>query len=250
MRSGSIEMADKIRFDQRNYRIHSQRNKDLIKKSLQDCGAGRSILLDSEYEIIAGNGVYEQAQALNIPVEIIDIDGSKLYALRRTDLKTKDKKRKELANTDNTTSDSSEPNFELLEEDFEREELIEYGYELPPLKDDEDLTYTDKINIPQYEPEGKNVSINDLYDDSKQKTLLDSIERSKLSEEEKEFLRYASYRHVVFNYKNIAEFYSKASKECQELMESSALVIIDYEDAIKNGYTTLSTKIQEVFEDD
>ena len=118
------------------------------------------------------------------------------------------------------------------------------------MKDDEDLTYTDKINIPQYEPEGKNVSINDLYDDSKQKTLLDSIERSKLSEEEKEFLRYASYRHVVFNYKNIAEFYSKASKECQELMESSALVIIDYEDAIKNGYTTLSTKIQEVFEDD
>ena len=51
-----------IKYDQNNYRIHSAENKQLIKKSLEDCGAGRSILIDNENEIIAGNGVYEQAK--------------------------------------------------------------------------------------------------------------------------------------------------------------------------------------------
>lgn len=49
-----------LRYDPRNYRIHTDKNKRLIKKSLEDCGTGRSILLDKNDVIIAGNGVYEQ----------------------------------------------------------------------------------------------------------------------------------------------------------------------------------------------
>lgn len=60
-RIGEKQMAD-IKFDKNNYRIHGAENKSLIKKSLEDCGAGRSILIDNENEIIAGNGVYEQAK--------------------------------------------------------------------------------------------------------------------------------------------------------------------------------------------
>ena len=51
---------EKIKKDHRNYRIHDENNKTLIKKSVDELGAGRSILIDSENEIIAGNGVYEQ----------------------------------------------------------------------------------------------------------------------------------------------------------------------------------------------
>lgn len=46
-----------LRFDPRNYRIHDEKNKRLIRKSLEDCGAGRSILFDKDNCIIAGNGV-------------------------------------------------------------------------------------------------------------------------------------------------------------------------------------------------
>ena len=53
---------DEIKFDKRNYRKHDKKNKSLIKKSLEKFGAGRSIIIDNEGEIIAGNGVYEQAQ--------------------------------------------------------------------------------------------------------------------------------------------------------------------------------------------
>lgn len=119
-----------IKFDKRNYRKHNQRNKDLIKKSLEECGAGRSIVIDNDNEIIAGNGIYEQAQALNIPVKVIETDGSELVVVKRTDLNTDDEKRKKLAVMDNSTSDSSEFDIELLQEDFDTVELEDWGLDV------------------------------------------------------------------------------------------------------------------------
>ncbi len=118
-----------IKYDQNNYRIHSAENKQLIKKSLEDCGAGRSILIDNENEIIAGNGVYEQAKKLGIPVRVIETKGDELIAVKRTDIKTEDQKRKVLAVMDNTTSDSSEFDIEKLENDFGGIELLDFGIE-------------------------------------------------------------------------------------------------------------------------
>lgn len=116
-----------INFDSRNYRKHNDKNKDLINKSLSECGAGRSILIDSENNIIAGNGIYEQSQKLNIPVKIIESDGTELVVVKRTDLKTDDEKRKKLAVLDNSTSDTSSFDLLLLQEDFQVEELRDFG---------------------------------------------------------------------------------------------------------------------------
>ena len=55
----------KIKLDSKNYRVHTDKNKMIIDKSLKELGAGRSILIDSENEIIAGNGVFEQAEKQN-----------------------------------------------------------------------------------------------------------------------------------------------------------------------------------------
>lgn len=43
-----------IKFDAHNYRTHDEKNLKLIKKSLKELGAGRSIVIDSEGEIIDG----------------------------------------------------------------------------------------------------------------------------------------------------------------------------------------------------
>ena len=80
-----------IKYDQRNYRDHDERNLSLIKKSIQRCGAGRSILLDKNGEIIAGNATYKTLQELGIPVKIIPTDGKTAIALQRTDLDTNDR---------------------------------------------------------------------------------------------------------------------------------------------------------------
>jgi site-specific DNA-methyltransferase (adenine-specific) len=123
-----------IKFDKRNYRKHNDKNKELINKSLAECGAGRSILIDAEDEIIAGNGVFEQAQELGIPVKVIETDGSELIAVKRTDLATQDEKRKRLAVMDNSSSDTSEFDLELLQDDFEVPDLQEMGIDLPDIE--------------------------------------------------------------------------------------------------------------------
>lgn len=119
-----------INFDKRNYRKHNARNKDLINKSLKECGAGRSIVIDNEDNIIAGNGIYEQAQKLGLKTKVIETDGSELVVVKRTDLQTDDEKRKQLAVMDNSASDSSEFDFELLQADFDTEELEDWGLDV------------------------------------------------------------------------------------------------------------------------
>lgn len=100
-----------------------------------------------------------------------------------------------------------------------------------------------KEKIIQYEPTGKKVSLEDLVDTSKVALLINSIHCSNVSDDEKDFLLKAAQRHLIFNYSNIAEYYSTASKEMQELMEESGLVIIDVNDAIQNGFVKLCDEI-------
>ena len=124
-----------IKFDKRNYRKHEKKNKSLIEKSLEKVGAGRSIVVDAEGEIIGGNGVFEQAQKLGMKTKIVETDGSELVVVKRTDLKTDDEKRKALAVMDNSTSDTSEFDLELLTADFTVDELSDFGIELPEEKE-------------------------------------------------------------------------------------------------------------------
>jgi len=109
---------------------------------------------------------------------------------------------------------------------------------------EEDKKYTGKIEAPIYEPKNKKPHILELYDKTKYSRLRNEIENSNLSQDEKQFLIMAATRHIVFNYENIADYYAHASKEAQNLMERSALVIIDFQQAIELGYIKLSEEIK------
>jgi len=142
----------KIKLDSKNYRVHPDKNKMIIDKSLKELGAGRSILIDSENEIIAGNGVFEQAEKQNIKIKIVETDGTELIAVKRTDLKTNDKKRKKLALIDNHSTDTSNFDFDAINVDFEEVELEEWGIEeslinLDNIKSNEDRQMPDKNNM-------------------------------------------------------------------------------------------------------
>ena len=118
---------EEIKLDENNYRIHDDRNKQLINKSLKEYGAGRAILTDKDGVIIAGNGTFEQAKELGIPVKVIESDGTELIAVKRTDLATDDEKRKGLAIMDNSTTDSSKFDVSKLNNDFSVPELQDMG---------------------------------------------------------------------------------------------------------------------------
>jgi len=110
-----------------------------------------------------------------------------------------------------------------------------------------DSQYTKKINSPTYEPTGEKPNLSDLCDHERYFDLIGSIERSNLPKDEQEFLKLAASRHIVFNFENIAEYYSHMNPEGQKLFEDSALIIIDFNKAIEDGYVELSEKMVERF---
>ncbi|WP_255499246.1 hypothetical protein [Dysgonomonas sp. HDW5A] len=250
-----------LKFDPKNYRIHGEKNKRLIQKSLVDCGAGRSILIDKEDCIIAGNGVYEQAQELGLKIRIIESDGAELIAIKRTDLKTGDARRKALALADNHTNDTSVFDMEAVMEDFTPNELdlwefsidvssLDIGVESENKETSNNNLYTNKITTPEYLPKNEKPVISDLFDMDKYNELVSKIEISNLSNEDKKFLVCAASRHIVFNYEKIADFYANSDKEVQELMEDSALVIIDFDSAMSKGFVKLTQAIDEQYDID
>ena len=110
----------------------------------------------------------------------------------------------------------------------------------------DDTKYSRAIRVPQYEPSNEKPNLETVYDLTKYSKLMAKINKSGVTEEEKKFLKYAASRHIVFTYSKIADYYAHASAEMQDLMEESALVILDIDDAIANGYIQLSEKMQQL----
>ena len=114
----------------------------------------------------------------------------------------------------------------------------------------DDKKYSRAIKIPQYNPSEEVPKLESMLDLEKYSKLIYAINKSNVSEEEKKFLRFAASRHIVFNYALIADYYAHASAEMQDLMEQSALVILDINDAIANGYVKLSEKMKQLVEEE
>lgn len=90
--------------DDRNLNKGTERGQELIEKSLREFGAGRSLLLDKNNRIIAGNKTHKNAEALGMDdVIIVETDGTKLVAVKRTDVDLDTKKGREMALADNAT---------------------------------------------------------------------------------------------------------------------------------------------------
>ena len=111
---------------------------------------------------------------------------------------------------------------------------------------DNDGKYTHKIQVPQYMPSKKKPNVEELFDIKKYSKLIANINKADISEEDKRFLKFAASRHIVFNYAKIADYYAHSDKDVQELMEESALVILDMDDAIANGYVKLSKRLESI----
>lgn len=91
--------------DSQNANKHTQKGMRLLEKSISKLGFGRSILLDKDNNIIAGNGVVETCGAGGLEnVRIIETDGNEIIAVRRKDVSIDSKIGRELALADNQTA--------------------------------------------------------------------------------------------------------------------------------------------------
>lgn len=91
--------------DNHNFNKGTQYGDHLMDESLRQFGLGRSILVDRNNRIIAGNKTTEKAGELGFEdVLIVETDGKTLVAVKRTDIDLDSKAGRELALADNATS--------------------------------------------------------------------------------------------------------------------------------------------------
>jgi len=111
-----------LKSDHKNARKRTDRSAKLIAESLQRYGAARSIVIDEENRILAGNGTIEGAKAAGIKnVRVIETDGTEIIAVKRTGL-TEDEKIG-LALADNRTSDLSDWDRDMLQQLSEEHDI-------------------------------------------------------------------------------------------------------------------------------
>jgi len=137
--------------------------------------------------------------------------------------------------------------WDILGNDWDLEKLEEWGLELeitdPEYDSFADDSYTKKIDAPEYEPSDEKPELTDLVNTTKSNELVNKIQASEIDNNIKNFLIMAAQRHLEFDYSKIADFYAHAEPEVQELMEESALIIIDFQQAIAGGYVKLNQEI-------
>jgi len=108
--------------DNKNFNKGTEYGNSLIEKSLRKFGAGRSILIDKNNRIIAGNKTIENAAAIGLEdLQIVESDGTKIIAVKRTDIDLDSKAGRELALADNATAKANidwdiETTFEVANE--------------------------------------------------------------------------------------------------------------------------------------
>jgi len=111
-----------LKSDHKNARKRTDRSAKLIAESLQRFGAARSIVIDEDNRILAGNGTIEGAKAAGIKnVRVIETDGTEIIAVKRTGL-TEDEKIG-LALADNRTSDLSDWDKDMLQQLSEEHDI-------------------------------------------------------------------------------------------------------------------------------
>jgi len=99
-----IKTINDLKIDELNANKGTESGKKLVKSSIENYGFGRSILVDRDGIVIAGNKTLEQAKELNLSIKVIQTDGKEVIIHQRNDLKIDSKEGRELSVVDNRSS--------------------------------------------------------------------------------------------------------------------------------------------------
>ena len=131
MAKKAITKLSELTPDANNYNKGTEFGGGLIEKSLRKLGAGRSILLDKNGKVIAGNKTLENAVNAGFGDEdliVVQTTGKQIVAVQRMDLDLNSKMGKEMALADNATAKANiEWDVEALASDWNSDELDGWG---------------------------------------------------------------------------------------------------------------------------
>ena len=242
------KVADLIPYA-RNSRTHSDAQVAKIAASIKEFGFLNPVITDGENGIIAGHGRILAAQKLGLET-VPTIEASHLSEAQRRAYVIADNRLALDAGWDDEMlrieiADLEAEGFNLSLTGFDLDEINSIATGIDHDSDDPDdvENYTRKIEAPIYEPKGEKPKFSEIYDRTKTEQLISKIESKKMPQQLKDFLISAAERHTIFHFDKIAEFYCHATAEVQEMMEESALVIIDYDQAVENGFVEMSAEL-------
>lgn len=238
----------------RNARTHSDEQVAQLVASIKEFGWTNPVLVDENGEIIAGHGRVMAAESLGIdtvPVIVLTNltdDQKRAYRLADNRLPMNAGWDVELLKLE--IAELLDADFDISLTGFNQAEIDELLTEATTVTESGDEPYTAKIDTPVYEPSGEKPDIEELYDDTKTQELAERIRRAGLDPEIEKFLLRAAERHTVFNFSKIADYYAHAPEEIQALFEESALVIIDFQQAIEHGFVRMTQRMVEIMHGD
>ena len=124
--------------DDHNLNKGTKEGQRLMERSFRELGAGRSILVDRDGRIIAGNKSQRAAMAAGIKkVRVIETEGDELIAVKRTDLSLDSKEGRELAYADNLTTQVNlawdEIELDHLQTEVEGFDTSDWGFDAKQL---------------------------------------------------------------------------------------------------------------------
>ena len=215
-------------------------DKDFEKlgEDIEEMGNFRPLIIDTENVILGGNQRYKQL--LKKYGDDFEVEVS------LPDRKLSKEERKKIIIIDNTHR--GDWDLDILGEDF-GDILEDLGFG-DLIGDDSDF-YTAKIEVPIYEVRGEKPKIEELVDCEKVQKLIVEIENMEGIEKEiKDFLLIAVTRFYGFNFSKIADFYAHSDDKVKRIMEKLALVIVDYDKAIENGFVDFVLDIMEEQEEE
>lgn len=245
MKLYTVKVSDLIDAEY-NPNVMEERDFENLENSIDRYGYIEPIIVNRRNNVIVGGHhrlrVLKKKGVKEVDIIYVDLDESDEkrlnIALNRISGYWDIDKLEEVVN-DLMTDDISLINFTGLSE-FELDSMFDIEeidfIDKDGFIDDDDETYVKEIKTPIYEITGKEPNIEELCNYTKTDELINNInlyfDKGLITKEQKDFLIRAAQRHLVFNYANIAEYYVHQEKDMQELMEQSALIISDVNNAI------------------
>ena len=228
----------------RNPRKISEQAIGAVAGSIKEFGFRNPIIVDGEGVIINGHTRLRAAQQLGldtVPVIIAsDLTPSQARAYRLSDNRVAEFTEWDAGLLEIELADIGDVDLSFA--DFGSMDFTEEG-----AADGKDNPYTTKVETPIYKPTGDCPPVAALCDESVAAALLGKIEAETMPSKVRYFLQLAACRHYKFNYKQIAEYYSHAPAKIQQLMEESALVIVDFKQAIELGFVKLAEETAAIY---
>lgn len=134
---------------------------------------------------------------------------------------------------------------EIIREAWNLKELIGWDFPLDKMAK-KVADYSRKIESPIYMPTGLKIDdVRSLYDETEVNEIEEKIRQADIPEDVREMLIKSAQRFRRFDFGRVAEYYSQCKDQViRDLMERTAMVIVDFGRAIEDGFVELAEEIR------